>query len=190
MAKIGYCRVSTEEQVTALQRTALEATGCESIYEDKISGATTSRTALDACIASLQPGDTLVVWKLDRLGRSLSHLMRTIDDLKNRGIHFESITEKFDTSTPAGELLFHVIGALAQFERQMTRERVRAGLATTKANGTKLGRRQIILDTDNLAILRLHDKGHSQAEIASNVGISQSSVSRILKEIERNKNGI
>ncbi len=188
MTKIGYCRVSTVDQVTNLQREALEHAGCTSIYEDKVSGAKTSREQLDACLRALQPGDTLIVWKLDRLGRSLSHLMRLMEQFKERGIHFESVTEKLDTSTPSGELLFHVIGALAQFERAMVRERVIAGLATTKANGTKLGRRRIILDADIEHILTMASEGHSQVEISQRAGISQSSVSRILKQEKEKTN--
>lgn len=180
--KIGYARVSTEDQITDLQRDALVRAGCDRIYEDKISGWKVSREGLAACLAGMAQGDTLVVWKLDRLGRSLKHLMTVIEDMRGRGIGLVSLTEGFDTTTPSGELMFHVIGALAQFERQIIRERVIAGLASTKAKGTVLGRRRVILDADVETIIKMDAELRSQGDIAKAVGISQSSVSRIIKE--------
>lgn len=180
--KIGYARVSTDRQVTDLQINALNSAGCEVIHQDKMSGLKTSRDGLNECLSSLAAGDTLVVWKLDRLGRSLSHLMKVMEDFKTRGIHFESLTEKIDTATPSGELLFHVIGALAQFERAIIRERVVAGLKATKDKGTVLGRRRVILEDDIDRIIEMDLNGSSQTEIAKFMGISQPSVSRILKD--------
>lgn len=182
MTKIGYCRVSTIDQTGNLQKDALTRAGCEQIHEDKISGAKTKRDALNACMASLKAGDTLVVWKLDRLGRSLPHLLRLMEEFRSRGVVFESLTERIDTSTPSGEFLFHLLASLAQFERALIRERVMAGLATARAGGTKLGRRQIILDADIETILNMDKDGVSQTEISKHVGISQSSVSRILSQ--------
>lgn len=180
--KIGYMRVSTDKQTTDLQKDALERAGCDRIHEDVgQSGMKRDRKGLEACLRGLQTGDTLVVWKLDRLGRSLSHLMSVVADLKKSGVFFESLTEKIDTNSPSGELLFHVMGALAQFERALIRERVMAGLQAAKDKGKKLGRpvsisSEAIEHVQYLDRLRWH-----QGAIANETGISQSSVSRILK---------
>jgi len=131
--KIGYARVSTEEQNLDLQLDALQNAGCEKIYRDVgISGIQINRHGLDEAMASLQEGDTLIVWRLDRLGRSLHHLIETINDLKDRGIGFTSLNEAINTNTAGGELLFHVMGALAQFERRLISERSRAGMAAAE----------------------------------------------------------
>jgi DNA invertase Pin-like site-specific DNA recombinase len=141
---VGYMRVSSadERQSVDLQRDALLAVGIDErhLYVDKASGAQGDRPGLKACLAYLRPGDGLVVWKLDRLGRSLPHLLAIVTDLKARGIAFRSLTEQMDTTTPHGELLFSIFGALAQYERALTRERVIAGLAAAKRRGRKGGR--------------------------------------------------
>jgi DNA invertase Pin-like site-specific DNA recombinase len=141
---VGYTRVSSadERQSVDLQRDALIAAGVDErhLYLDKASGARDDRPGLKACLAFLKAGDVLVVWKLDRLGRSLSHLLAIVADLKARGIAFRSLTEQMDTTTPHGELLFSIFGALAQYERALTRERVLAGLAAAKRRGRKGGR--------------------------------------------------
>lgn len=138
---IGYVRVSTNDQNTALQRNALECAGCELIFEDKISGKTSNRPGLKRLLRTLGEGDTLVVWKLDRLGRSMRHLVVLVEELRERGINFRSLTDSIDTSTPMGRFFFHVMGALAEMERELIVERTRAGLAAARAEGRIGGRR-------------------------------------------------
>lgn len=141
---VGYMRVSSadDRQSVDLQRDALVAVGVDErhLHTDKASGARDDRPGLKACLEYLKSGDTLVVWKLDRLGRSLSHLLAIVTDLKERGVAFRSLTEQMDTTTPHGELLFSIFGALAQYERALTRERVVAGLAAAKRRGRRGGR--------------------------------------------------
>jgi len=138
---IGYARVSTEEQSVALQIDALEFAGCGRIYcDDGYSGALKSRPALDEAIAHLKAGDTLVTWRLDRLGRSLSHLISLVGDLNKKGIAFKSLSDAIDTSTPGGRLQFHMLGALAEFERSLISERTKAGMAAARVRGVRLGR--------------------------------------------------
>ena len=138
--KFGYARVSTLEQDEALQHDALSAAGCERIFADKANGKLEHRPALDALLDQLRPGDVVVVWRLDRLGRSLRHLLETIADLEQRGVGFASLTENIDTSTPGGKLVFHLFGALAEFEAALIRERTMAGLAAARARGRVGGR--------------------------------------------------
>lgn len=138
---IGYVRVSTNDQNTALQRNALEGAGCEQIFEDKISGTKAERPGLKRLLRTLSKGDTLVVWKLDRLGRSMRHLVIMIEELRNRGVNFRSLTDSIDTSTPMGRFFFHVMGALAEMERELIVERTRAGLVAARAEGRIGGRR-------------------------------------------------
>src|SRR5437660_68612 len=137
---IGYARVSTQDQTLNLQKDALEKIGCAKIFTDTISGATTERPGLKEALAYVREGDSLVVWKLDRLGRSLKHLIETITDLNNRKIGFQSITEHIDTTTSGGKLIFHIFGALAEFERDIIRERTNAGLQAARARGRLGGR--------------------------------------------------
>ena len=133
MARIGYARVSTGEQELGLQRDALA--GCERVFEDRASGARADRPGLEQALAYVRQGDVLVVWKLDRLGRSLPHLIDTARDLERRGVGLQSLTEQIDTTTPGGRLIFHVFGALGQFERDLIRERTRAGRDHRHADG-------------------------------------------------------
>ena len=143
--KIGYARVSTAEQNLALQVSALKAAGCTHIYEDDgVSGARASRPALDEAISALEPGDTLVFWRLDRLGRSLKHLIAFNEELIERGCYFGSLTEKIDTSTAMGEFVFHILGAVAQLEREIIRERTVAGMAEAAKEGRHPGRPRLI----------------------------------------------
>jgi len=144
MALIGYARVSTADQDTALQTDALQKGGCTRIFEDKVSGAKADRPGLAAALAYLRDGDVLVVWRLDRLGRSLPHLIETIAALETQGIGFRSLTENIDTTTPGGRLIFHVFGALGQFERDLIRERTKAGLSAAAARGRKGGRKPVM----------------------------------------------
>ena len=141
MALIGYARVSTAEQNLALQRDALHVAGCDPLFEDHASGAKADRPGLAKALGHIRSGETLVVWKLDRLGRSMAHLIEAVRDLEKRGIGFRSLTEGVDTTTPGGTLIFHLFGALAQFERDLIRERTRAGLKAAEARGRKGGRK-------------------------------------------------
>lgn len=135
MALIGYARVSTAEQDTALQTDALRKAGCERIFDDTVSGAKSERPGLASALAYLRDGDVLVVWRLDRLGRSLPHLIEVIGTLEARGVGFRSLSESIDTTTSGGRLIFHVFGALGQFERDLIRDRTKAGLAAAAARG-------------------------------------------------------
>jgi DNA invertase Pin-like site-specific DNA recombinase len=138
---IGYARVSTDEQNLDLQFDALKRAGCDEILSDRgFSGALIHRPALDQALKALMPGDVLVTWKLDRLGRSLSHLLSLVSDLEKKGIGFRSLTDAIDTSTAGGRLQFHVMGALAEFERTLISERTKAGMAAARARGTSIGR--------------------------------------------------
>src|SRR5438034_394626 len=138
---IGYARISTQDQTLNLQKDALEKIGCTKIFTDTASGTKAERNGLEEALAYVRDGDTLVVWRLDRLGRSLKHLIETITQLNNRNIGFQSITEQIDTTTSGGKLIFHVFGALAEFERDIIRERTQAGLAAARARGRRGGRK-------------------------------------------------
>ncbi len=139
---LGYIRVSTNDQNMDLQRIALQSADCELIFEDRISGKTSDRPGLKKALRSLQPGDTLIVWKLDRLGRSMRHLVMLTEELRERGVNFRSLTDSIDTSTPMGRFFFHVMGALAEMERELIVERTRAGLAAARDKGRIGGRRR------------------------------------------------
>src|SRR5208282_3377597 len=151
---VGYMRVSTsgDRQVLDLQRDALLSAGVDArhLFEDRVSGSRGDRAGLTKALAFLRPSDCLIVWKLDRLGRSLPHLLTTVTDLKARGIAFRSLTEQMDTTTPQGEFLFHIFGALAQFERSLIQERVQAGLAAARRRGRR-GGRPTAVDAEKLA---------------------------------------
>ena len=177
----GYARVSTTQQDEALQQDALEKAGVDRIFVDTASGATESRPALDELLAQLRPGDTVVVWRLDRLGRSLRHLIDVVGDLEERGVGLRSLTESIDTLTPGGKLIFHVFGALAEFERDLIRERTQAGLAAARARG-RVGGRPTVWTPEKLAAARaMYEEGtHDVATIARVVGVSRASVYRAL----------
>ena len=175
---IGYMRVSTEDQTTQLQKDALLKYGVDSrnIFEDTISGSKDKREGLDKALDFLQNGDTLVVWKLDRLGRSLAHLINIINSLKEKGIGFVSITEGMDTSTASGELFFHIFGALAQFERSLIQERVNAGLKAAKAKGRIGGRPRAINDEKLIIIKNALDDGMNKAAACRTFGVKRSTL--------------
>src|SRR5258707_723528 len=137
---VGYARVSTEDQTLDLQKDALTKAGCRRIFTDVASGASTERKGLDQALDHLREGDTLAVWRLDRLGRSLPHLIETVTTLEGRGIGFKSLTESIDTTTSGGKLIFHIFGALAEFERNLIKERTQAGLEAARARGHLGGR--------------------------------------------------
>nr|WP_011117669.1 recombinase family protein [Acidithiobacillus ferridurans]AAC80178.1 invertase/recombinase like protein [Acidithiobacillus ferridurans] len=155
MALIGYARVSTAEQDTALQTDAYGKAGCERVFEDRLPGLSQTRHALAAALAYLRDGDVLAVWRLDRFGRSLPHLIETISALEARGVRFRSLTDSIDTTTPGGRLIFHVFGALGQFERDLIRERTKAGVERCRARGRKGGRKPVIT-ADKLQRAREH----------------------------------
>src|SRR5713101_9231440 len=141
--KYGYARVSTDDQTPALQLAALRKAGCKPIFKDDgLSGETTQRPALRRCLKKLEPGDTLIVWKLDRLGRSLRDLITMLDDLKSQGVKFRSLTEHIDTDTPTGRAMWQLIGLLAELERSLISERTRAGVNAAKRRGVKFGRKR------------------------------------------------
>ena len=180
---IGYARVSTAEQHLDLQLDALRAAGCEKIYEDHTSGVATERPGWAHARAALREGDTLVVWRLDRLGRSLKHLIDTITELDQAGVAFKSLQESLDTSSTGGKLVFHIFGALAEFERELIRERTLAGLATARARGRKGGRPRK-LDARKIATSRRMLKGPNQSvtETAEILGVARSTLYRALTE--------
>jgi len=182
--QIGYASVSKEEQHLALQLDALNQAGCERIFEDTITGTKDERFGLTQCLDALRPGDTLVVWRLDRLGRSLRHLIDLITTLDERGIGFKSTTEQIDTTTSSGKLIFHIFGALAEFERNLIRERTIAGLAAARARG-KLGGRPRKLPSDgkvHLAKTLYHQKQRPIADICKTLGISRATLYRYVKD--------
>jgi DNA invertase Pin-like site-specific DNA recombinase len=178
---LGYARVSTADQKPALQLDALKATGCYRVFVDKASGALDERPQLLKVLDQLRPGDTLVVWKLDRLGRSLRHLIDTISELQSRNVGFRSVQENIDTTTPGGKLIFHIFGALAEFERDLIRERTLAGLAAARARG-RTGGRPPSMSAQKLAVARkmYASEEYSVATIAKTVGVSRATIYRHL----------
>lgn len=184
MSLIGYARVSTSEQDLALQLDALKASGVTRIFEDRgVSGAKSERPGLSAALSFLREGDTLVVWKMDRLGRSMTHLLQTVTELEARGVGFRSLTETIDTTTPTGRLVFHIFGALGQFERDLIRERTGAGLKAAAARGRK-GGRPVALTPEKIARARLLiDSGLNVREAAVRVRVSKSALYMALKDI-------
>ena len=179
--RIGYARVSTLEQDEALQRDALAGAGCQRIFLDKASGKLEHRPALDTMLEQLRPGDSVTVWRLDRLGRSLRHLIDVVAELESRNVTFRSLTESIDTSTPGGRLTFHLFGALAEFERDLIRERTLAGLTAARARG-RTGGRPTVWTPEKLEVARsMYRAGeHDVASIARVVGVSRASVYRAL----------
>jgi DNA invertase Pin-like site-specific DNA recombinase len=180
---IGYARVSTLDQTLALQQDALTAAGCEKIFTDKASGSQTDRPGLSDALWQLRKGDTLVVWRLDRLGRTLEHLIETIRHLESQGIHFKSLQEQIDTTTSGGKLVFHVFGALAEFERDLIRERTHAGLAAARARGRMFGRPKALpVSPRKVAQLQTlaKDERTTVGEICHTLGISRATYYRYI----------
>ncbi|MFC7091850.1 recombinase family protein [Halomonas salifodinae] len=171
---IGYARVSTQDQNPQLQRDALEEAGCEQLFEERVTGTKRERPELQACLRTLRAGDTLVVWKLDRLARSLKDLVELIHDLDERGVGFRSLTEAIDTTSAGGKLVFHIFGALAEFEHSLIRERTLAGLAAARARGRKGGRRPVMSPADvRKAAAMLTDPSITKTEVAQHFGVSR-----------------
>lgn len=180
MTDVGYARVSTADQDPQLQLDALEAAGVTKVFTDEASGARASRPELDECMKYLRPGDTLVVWKLDRLGRNVGHLVATLNGLAERGIEFRSLTEGMDTSNAAGRLLFHIFASLAEFERELIRERTLAGLAAARAKGHYGGRPRALSARQEEMVRTLKASGTGAVEIARTLGVGTSTVYRAL----------
>ena len=180
---IGYARVSTQDQNLDLQNDALKAAGCENIYTDKMSGSKKNRPGLEEILGFIRKGDTLVVWRLDRLGRSLKHLIQVLNQLDERGVYFKSIQESLDTSTPGGKLIFHVFGALAEFERDIIKERTLAGIAAARARGRKGGRpRKLSKKQVEMAKKLKDDPTIPIEEICKTMGVSKATLHRYIRD--------
>lgn len=178
---IGYARVSTQDQKPELQHDALVAAGCERVFTEKASGAQRDRPELQAAVEYMREGDTLVVWKLDRLARSMKQLIETVEGLEARGIGFRSVTEAIDTTTPGGKLVFHIFGALAEFERSIIRERTQAGLEAARARGRKGGRpRKLSEDDLKAARAMLTDQSITVEEVARRFQVSPATLYRYM----------
>lgn len=169
---IGYARVSTQEQNLDFQKQALKQAGCKKLFEDQLSGSRVDRPGLERALEALRAGDTLVVWKLDRLGRSVKHLVDLVAELQEQDIQFRSLTDNIDTSTTSGRFFFHVMASLAQMERELTLERTNAGLAAARQLGRVGGRKRQMTDSKIAAAKKLLGTGVSPREVAQNLGIS------------------
>lgn len=183
---IGYARVSTEDQLLDLQRDALAKAGCERVFEDTASGAKAERVSLTALLATLRQGDTVVTWRLDRLGRSLKDLIRLVEQLDAAGVGLRSLQENIDTASIGGRLVFHLFGALAEFERNLIRERTQAGLSAARARGRKGGRKKRLDPAKQaFALCLYHERNHTVLEICRLMGIGRSTLYNYLTEAER-----
>jgi len=181
--QLGYARVSTQEQNADLQHDALKAAGCIKVLTDKASGSLDRRPQLDRLLDQVRPGDTLVVWRLDRLGRSLRHLISLIEELQDKGVGFRSLNEGMDTTTAGGKLIFSIFGALAEFERSLIRERTKAGLEAARARG-RVGGRPSVMTPEKVKVARqLYDAQElTVEEIARTLGVSRKTIYRHLAE--------
>jgi DNA invertase Pin-like site-specific DNA recombinase len=176
---IGYARVSTHDQTLTLQQDALQQAGCTKLFTDTASGAKAERKGLEEALNYVRKGDTLVVWRLDRLGRSLPHLITTMTSLEERGIGFKSLTENIDTTTSGGKLIFHIFGALAEFERNLIKERTTAGLTAARARGRKGGRPKVLTGRQlSIAQSLYDDPTNSIADICRTLKISRATLYR------------
>jgi len=182
--KIGYARCSTNKQDRQLQLDALHAAGCEKIYEETASGSKTDRPELIQCLKALNPNDVLVVWKLDRLGRSLQHLIEIITTLESENKGFQSLTESIDTTSPTGKLIFHIFASLAEFERSLIRQRVMAGLDAARRSGTKFGRPEALSPKDKDMAITMFNGGATKNAIAQHFGVTRQTIYTLLKEVE------
>jgi len=169
---IGYARVSTQDQNLSLQLEALKKAGCEKIFKDKTSGSRADRPGLNKALELLRKDDTLIVWKLDRLGRSVKHLVNLVGELRQEGVQFKSITDSIDTGTPSGRFFFHVMASLAEMERELTIERTRAGLETARKLGRKGGRRRKMTESKVESAKKLLLNGVPPKDVAKNLGVS------------------
>jgi len=180
--KIGYARVSTKEQNTQLQIDALKKEDCEIIYEEKVSGGIKDRVELNQCLKSLRKGDVLIVWKLDRLGRSLQNLLEIINNLNERDVGFRSITESIDTTTTTGKLIFNIFGSLAEFERDLIKDRVNAGLEIARKHGRIGGRPSALTKEEQEIALTMRRGGALKSDIAKHFNVTRQTIYKILKD--------
>lgn len=179
---IGYARVSTNDQNPELQVDALEKAGAEQVFQEKFTGTLKERPELSQCLRILRKDDVLVVWKLDRLARSLKDLVEIVQDLHDRGVGFKSLTESIDTTSSGGRLVFHIFGALAEFEHDLIRERTMAGLQAARARGRKGGRKPSLSDADiRKAIAMLSDPKITKKEVAEHFGVSRTTLNSSIK---------
>lgn len=186
---IGYARLSAADHKSDRQIDALKAAGCDRVFADEgISGSTKNRPALDKALSELKPGDVLTVWTLDRLGRSLSHLIHLINDLAARGIGFRSLSEAIDTTSAQGRLLLHVLGVLAEFERALVTEHTRTGLVAARRRGTKLGRKPKLTIEQIEYAKQLIDTGESPSRVARSIGVSPATLYRAIPAAASNRN--
>jgi DNA invertase Pin-like site-specific DNA recombinase len=183
VANVGYARVSTVDQDPALQLDALATAGCAKVFEDRASGARADRAGLRSALNYVREGDNLIVWKLDRLGRSLPHLIETVTvtALEKRGVNFRSITEAIDTTTPGSRLVFHLFGALGQFERDLIQERTRAGLVAAAARGRKGGRKPVITSEKLARARAVISKGLTVREAATRIKVGKTALYAALR---------
>lgn len=177
---IGYARVSTDQQTTRLQLDALKAAGCRKIFQDKLGGALRSRPQMDRALADLRAGDTLVVWKLDRLGRSLRNLLEIAETLSERDVALRSLTEHIDTATAAGKMLYSVLGAVAQFERDVLRERTVAGIRAAQARGEHVGRPRALTTSQVREARKMLDRGGNASHVARIMRVGRSTLYRAI----------
>jgi DNA invertase Pin-like site-specific DNA recombinase len=179
--KYGYARVSTDDQTPALQLAALKRAGCKTVFKDEgLSGATTKRPALTRCLKTLQEGDTLIVWKLDRLGRSLRDLIAMLDDFRARGVKFRSLTEAIDTDTPTGRAMWQMIGVLAELERGLISERTRAGVKAAQRRGVKFGPKPKLTAQQIVHARKLINQGDTPQSVAAILRVSRATLYRAL----------
>lgn len=184
MKRIGYARVSTHEQLLDLQVSALTNSGCDRLFTDQgVSGAKFERPGLAKALSALEPGSMLIVWRLDRLGRSLIELIQLINDLGDRGVEFRSLTEAIDTSSSGGRLTFHIMGAMAEFERAILSERTRAGMAAARARGNRIGRRPALTEKQKVEARKAVEKQKRPLdEVAERYGVHPRTLSRLIRE--------
>jgi DNA invertase Pin-like site-specific DNA recombinase len=178
--KLGYCRVSTDDQNPDLQLAALKRAGCKQIFTDKATGAHIKRPELGKCLKTLKAGDTLIVWKLDRLGRSLHDLIGLLDDLKKRNVAFRSLTESIDTATPTGRAMWQMVGILAELERSLIQERTKAGRAAAQARGVKMGRKPLLSAQQVTHARKLLEQGEHHNMVARSLHVSRRTLYRAL----------
>jgi len=183
--RIGYARVSTEDQNLTMQLDALKKVGCDQVFQDQMSGTRPDRPGLKDALSQLREGDTFVVWKLDRLGRGVKGLVDMVTDLEGRKVHFRSITDQINTSTPAGRFFFHVMASLAQMERELIVERTRAGLDAARRQGRVGGRKRQMTDSKMDAARKLLLGGTSPKDVAKTLGVSVPTLYRWLPASER-----
>lgn len=183
--KIGYARTSTLDQNLELQLDALQQAGCEKIYQEKISSVKDHRPELENCLKALRQGDTLYIWRLDRLGRSLKDLINLVNQLQQLGCELVSIKENIDTSTPAGKLTFHLFASLAEFERELIKERTQAGIISARARGRMGGRPQKLKASEKAMIRQLmSDRQNSATAIAKQFGVSRATIYSVAKGVQ------